>query len=184
VTGKPEPGVHYAAATAAHSETVLRSFYDLHRDAGSGPMVNPFPLSRRRREGLAHAHHHPMEPYRNERAGLYRPRVPQRIPDEMFDKVFARLGSHRDRALVALWVSTGARASELLGACNGDAGVGQQLITVVRKGSRAVQPLPASPDAFVWLRLYQAELDSLVPSSQSDPLWWTFTRAATSSTRR
>ena len=33
---------------------------------------------------------------------------------------------------------------------------GQQLITVIRKGSRALQQLPASPDAFVWLRLYQA----------------------------
>ena len=36
------------------------------------------------------------------------------IPDERFDELFARLGSHRDRALVALWISTGARASELL----------------------------------------------------------------------
>ena len=35
---------------------------------------------------------------------------------------------------------------------------GQQLITVIRKGSRAVQQLPASPDAFVWLRLYQQEM--------------------------
>ena len=32
-----------------------------------------------------------------------------------------------------------------------DADPGQQLITVVRKGSRAAQQLPASPDAFVWL---------------------------------
>lgn len=66
LTGKPKPGVHYAPA--AHSETVLRSFYDFYRDAGSGPMVNPFPLSRRRREGQPPAHHNPMEPCRNERA--------------------------------------------------------------------------------------------------------------------
>ena len=57
----------------AHSETVLRSFYDFHRDVGTGPMVNPFPLDRSRRGGRAHAHHNPMEPYRNERTGLYRP---------------------------------------------------------------------------------------------------------------
>jgi len=179
VTGKPTPGAQYARATAAHSETVLRGFYDFHRDAGSGPMVNPFPLSRRR-EGRAHAHHNPMEPFRHERSGLYRPqvarRVPRRIPDEMFDRVFAQLGSHRDRALVAFWVSTGARASELLGACAGDVDAGQQLITVVRKGSRAVQPLPASPDAFVWLRLYQAEMDGLVRAGGDDPLWWTLRR--------
>ena len=66
------------------------------------------------------AHHNPMEPFPRERAGLFRPRVPQRvprsIPDEQFSELFARLGSHRDRALVAFWVSTGARAAELLGA--------------------------------------------------------------------
>ena len=33
----------------------------------------------------------------------------------MFNELFAELGSHRDRALVAFWVSTGARAAELLG---------------------------------------------------------------------
>ena len=46
VTGKPAPAVTYAAATRAHSESVLRAFYDLHLEAGTGPMVNPFPLSR------------------------------------------------------------------------------------------------------------------------------------------
>ena len=76
---------------------------------------------------------------------------------EGFDELFARLGSHRDRALVAFWVSTGARASELLGATAADVDPGQQLITVMRKGTRALQQLPASPDAFVWLRLYQAQ---------------------------
>jgi integrase len=75
--------------------------------------------------------------------------------------------------LVAFWVSTGARASELLGAMQGDADPGQQLITVVRKGSRALQPLPASPDAFVWLRLYQAGLEGAVPCGGDQPLWWT-----------
>ena len=35
---------------------------------------------------------------------------------------------------------------------------GEQLISVVRKGSRALQQLPASADAFVWHRLYQQEL--------------------------
>jgi integrase len=177
VTGKPGPGRTYAASTRAHSETVLRVFYDFHRDAGTGPMVNPFPLSRERRGGRANAHHNPMEPYRNERVGLYRPRVAQRIPrcipDAMFNEVFAQLGSHRDRALVALWVSTAARASELLGAHCGDIDPGQQLVTVIRKGSRSIQQLPASPDAFVWLRLYQSEIDPESPTGRDDPLWLT-----------
>ena len=146
VTGKPGPGPKYAASTRAHSETVLRVFYDFHRDAGTGPMVNPFPLSRERAGGRAHAHHNPMEPFRNERVGLYRPRVAQRIPraipDELFNRVFAELGSHRDRALVALWVSTGARAAELLGVRCGDVDPGQQLVTVVRKGDARVAAGP------------------------------------------
>jgi site-specific recombinase XerC len=138
-------------------------------------MVNPFPLSRR--QGRANEHHNPMAPFRRERSGLFRPRparrAPRQIPDEKFNELFALLGSDRDRALVAFWVSTGARASELLGALSGDADPGRQLITVVRKGSRALQQLPASPDAFVWLRLYQAGFEGLVPTGQDQPLWWT-----------
>ena len=72
-----------------------------------------------------------------------------------FNEIFARLPSHRDRALVAFYVSTGARASELLSATQGGVDPGRQLITVVRKGTRATQELPASTDAFVWFRLYQ-----------------------------
>jgi hypothetical protein len=41
----------------------------------------------------------------------------------------------------------------LLGVLCSGADPGQHLITVVRKGSRALQQLPASLDAFVWLRL-------------------------------
>jgi site-specific recombinase XerD len=38
----------------------------------------------------------------------------------MVDELFAQLGSHRARALLAFWISTGARASELLGATTAD----------------------------------------------------------------
>jgi hypothetical protein len=60
VTGKPSPGAGYAVRTVNHSETVLRTFYDFHREAGTGPMVNPFPLDRSRRSGRANVHHNPM----------------------------------------------------------------------------------------------------------------------------
>jgi site-specific recombinase XerC len=181
VTGKPGAGEGYAPASIAHSETVLRRFYDLHRDAGSGPIVNPFPLDLSRRARRAHAHHNPMQPWRPERVGRYRPTVPRRvpraIPDDRFNELFAALSSNRDRALVAFWVSTGARASELLGVRRGDVHPGEQLISVVRKGSRAVQQLPASPDAFVWLRLYQQELFGQgLPRGRRQPLWWTLRR--------
>jgi len=171
------PAAAYAPSVRAHSETVLRGFYDFHRDAGTGPILNPFPLDRSRSSRRAHAHHNPMEPQRNERTGLYRPtvpaRVPRSVPDAEFNEIFARLPSHRDRALVAFYVSTGARASELLSATVAGVDPGRQLISVVRKGSRAVQELPASTDAFVWLRLYQLEMDGVIPSGRRQPLWWT-----------
>jgi integrase len=174
------PGEVYAPSVRAHSETVLRGFYDFHREAGTGPLVNPFPLDRSRRGGRAHAHHNPMEPCHPERSGLYRPAVPSRIPrsvpDEEFSEIFAALHSHRDRALVAFYVSTGARASELLSATRGGADPGRQLITVVRKGTRELARLPASCDAFVWLRLYQLEMDGLLPRGSGQPLWWTLRR--------
>ena len=177
VPGKRPASAKYAPATVAHCETVCRGFYAYHLEAGTGPIVNPFPLAR---NGRAYAHHNPMDPFPRQKAGLFRPRVPRRapkqIPDSVFNELFARLPSHRDRALVAFWVSAGARASELLGAVCSGADPGQQLITVIRKGSRAVQQLPASPDAFVWLRLYQQEMHGLVPSGPDDPLWWTLRR--------
>jgi site-specific recombinase XerD len=173
-------GEAYAPSVRAHSETVLRSFYDFHREAGTGPILNPFPLDRARRERRAHAHHNPMERHRNERSGLYRPtvptRVPRAVPDDEFTEIFARLPSHRDRALVAFYVSTGARASELLSATAGGVDPGRQLITVVRKGSGAAQELPASSDAFVWLRLYQVQMDGQIPRGRRQPLWWTLRR--------
>jgi site-specific recombinase XerD len=177
VTGKSPPGPQYAAATVAHAETAARTFYDFHLQAGTGPLVNPFPLAR---AGRSHAHHNPMDLFDGQRAGLFRPRVARRIlrqiPDGKFDELFAALGSDRDRALLAFWISTGARASELLGVLTGGTDPGQQLITVTRKGSRAVQQLPASPDAFVWLRLYQQQMHGLVPAGPAAPVWWTLRR--------
>jgi len=182
VTGKPASGDGYAPSTVAHSETVLRRFYDFHRDCGTGPVLNPFPLdASRRRRGRPNAHHNPMDEWKPERTGRYRPTVPKRIPraipDGWFDKLFASLPSDRDRALVAFWISTGARAAELLGMRQCDFLPGEQLISVVRKGTRAVQELPASADAFVWHRLYQQELLRLgVPRGRRQPAWWTLRR--------
>lgn len=181
VTGKPGTGDGYAPASITHSETVLRRFYEFHRDGGSGPIINPFPLDSSRRSRRAHAHHNPMQQWRPERVGRYRPTVPRRvpraIPDDRFNELFAVLSSNRDRALVAFWISTGVRASELLGVRRCDVHPGEQLISVVRKGSRAVQQVPASTDAFVWLRLYQREMFGQgIPPGRRYPMWWTLRR--------
>jgi site-specific recombinase XerD len=146
VTGKPASGDGYAPSTVAHSETVLRRFYDFHRDCGTGPVLNPFPLDASRRRRRPHAHHNPMEEWMPARTGRYRPVVPKRIPrairDDWFSKLFASLPSDRDRALVAFWIPTGARASELLGMRQCGFLPGEQLISVVRKGTpgRAAAP--------------------------------------------
>ena len=155
---------------------VARSFYDSCLQAGTGPLVNPFPLARARR---AHAHHNPMDRFAGQRAGLFRPgrsgsRGRFRTASSMScSPPCVRTGPgtagvldlHRRRA-----------HRELLGALAGGIDPGQQLVTVVRKGSRAVQQLPASPDAFVWLRLYQQQMHGLVPAGPADPVWWTLRR--------
>ena len=173
-------GVAYSPSVRAHCETVLRSFYDFHVEAGTGPAgqsVPAGPVAAGRAGACAPQPDGAVPP---ERSGLYRPvvpsRIPRNVPDEEFNEIFAALGSHRDRALVAFYVSTGARASELLSATRGGVDPGRQLITVVRKGTRAVQQLPASADAFVWLRLYQVEMDGMLPRGSGQPLWWTLRR--------
>ncbi|MDN3243051.1 hypothetical protein [Glycomyces tritici] len=56
------------------------------------------------------------------------------MPDDEWKRLFKELGSNRDRAIVS--VST-------------DIDWGSQLIRVIRKGSRAEQWLPVSPEAIV-----------------------------------
>ena len=134
-----------------------------HRMQHGRPLINPFPAARSVADEQLNAHHNPMQPWRRPgRPAPYQPKAPKRIPraipDERFNELFAALASHRDRALLTFWISTGARAQELLTVVRGRADAAHQLIGVVRKGSRALQVLPASSDAFVWLRLYQNDL--------------------------
>jgi len=113
----PGPEVRRGDACTLRDRAAV--FYDFHRDAGTGPMVILPALARTPWWPTQR----PSQPdgALSQRAGgplpaKSRQRIPRCIPDEMFNRVFAELGCHRDRALVALWVSTGARASELLGA--------------------------------------------------------------------
>jgi site-specific recombinase XerD len=181
VTGKAAPGENYAARTRRHARAVIRSFYEYHREMHGRPLVNPFPQAMGTEEGQLNAHHNPMAPFlRPSRRAAYQPKepkpAPRSIPDQAFSDLFAALACNRDRALIAFYISTGARASELLGVPQGLAAPEEQTIGVVRKGSRALQHLPASADAFVWLRLYQQEIWDQVPKGPGEPLWWTLRR--------
>jgi len=184
VTGKASPGGHYAARTRRHARAVIHAFYEYYREMVGRPLVNPFP---RAKGGGAdepvNAHHNPMRPFlRPPRRAPYQPKEPKRvargIPDAAFNELFAALPSHRDRALIAFYISAGPRASELLGVTRNRVNPGDQTIGVIRKGSRALQWLPASADAFVWLRLYQQQMGPLVPGGLGEPLWWTLRRPA------
>jgi integrase len=177
VTGKPYLGDGYAARTIRHSNAVLRAFYDFWIAEGRGPLVNPVPRERAAGGGRTGAHHNPLQPFIGQGRLRYNPRLPRRapraIPDAQWTRLFEALRSDRDRAIVAVAVSTGARAGELLGIRGGDVDWSEQLVQVRRKGTRAEQWLPASSDAFVWLRLYLSQIGNVAPG---DPLWQTLRR--------
>ncbi|WP_217697955.1 tyrosine-type recombinase/integrase [Sinomonas mesophila] len=169
VTRRLGPGMTFSARTINHQLTVLSSFYDFALEFGLGPLVNPVPRQRN-----VHAHHNPMEPFARSRRGSYRQRVPQPawrgIPDDAVAAIFDALEHHRDRALLAFWLSSGARAEELLGLRHGDYDFGEHTLTVTTKGTRSRDVIPASPDAFVWLALYMRQGQ---PADPGDPVWWT-----------
>jgi site-specific recombinase XerD len=173
LTGKAAPGWNYAPRTRRHARAAIRSFYEYHREMHGRPLINPFPQAKVIDDGSLNAHHNPMQPFRQPKEPKPRPRS---IPDQAFNELFAGLASNRDRALIAFYISTGARAAELLGVVQGLLAPEDQTIGVVRKGSQALQHLPASADAFIWLRLYQQEMLNLVPRGPSEPVWWTLRR--------
>ncbi len=176
VTRKRNLDDQYTARTVRHSNAVLRSFYGYWVELGEGPLVNPVRVERQHGR-RAHGHHNPLEPFRAEGRLRYNPKLPKQqpraMPDQRWNELFAALRTHRDRALLALAISNGARAGELLGLRGADLDWGDQLVRVRRKGSGAQQWLPASPEAFVWLRLYLGEIGQL---ASDDPVWWTLRR--------
>src|SRR5207249_3718201 len=74
------------------------------------------------------------------------------------------------RALLAFYVSSGARASELLGVGIEDVDWAQQRIWVISKGTRDRQAIPASPEAFSFLARY---LDTAGAPPPGTPVWRT-----------
>lgn len=155
----PSAGSGYAPATINHNLAVLRSFYDERLSAGQGPVINPVPTATGHGGQRLGAHHNPMLAFAPHRRAPLRQKTPtvapRGLPDREFDALFAAMGCDRDRALLAFYVSTGARASELLGLTTDRVDVSGQLIGVLRKGTGRLQWLPASTDAFVWWRLYE-----------------------------
>ncbi|GFH64565.1 integrase [Streptomyces rutgersensis] len=158
-TGKRVPASGYAPATIAHSLSVVHGFYAFHLHFGRGPVLNPVPENRARRSALAHRS--PIEAPGRHRRGRLRPKVPVRqpraIPDAQWDELFAAMRCTRDRALLACYVSSGARASELLGVGLSDIDWQKGQLWVISKGTRERQPVPVSPEALAYLAAYLDE---------------------------
>ena len=172
ITRKQYLDDQYKPRTIRHSNAVLRSYYEWTIRESIGPLVNPVQMKRTSQR--PNSHHNPLDPFRAEARLRYNPPIPKRaprvLPDEEWVQVFTLLKHDRDRALLAIAISNGARAGELLGMRQIDVDWGEQLIRVIRKGTRDEQWLPVSSEAMLWLRRYLAELGSPSPNS---PLWWT-----------
>jgi integrase len=170
-TGKPNLGSGYGAATINLTLAAIHAFYDFHAQWAHGPVVNPVPASPHRRRALAHRS--PLESRRAYRRGPYRQRgtqpMPRAIPDGQWEELFGRMGTARDRALFACFVSSGARAEELLGARVEDVDWAHQRVSVISKGSRDRRWVPLSPEALTWLGRYLDDRDG----GGSGPLWRT-----------
>lgn len=171
-TGKRYVKAGYAPATINHALTVVASFYDFHRHLGRGPVMNPVPVSEARRRALAHRS--PAEAVPAFRRSRLRQRVPatepRAIPDTMWDEFFTAMNHDRDRAAVLLYVSSGARASELLGVTPADIDWPAQIVHVVSKGTKLREPIPASPQALVVLAAY---LDAMGLPAPHEPVFRT-----------
>jgi integrase/recombinase XerD len=171
-SGTPTRRAGYAPATINHRLSVVAGFYQHHARLGNGPAVNPVPDHGP--SGRRDAHHNPMEPWTPGPRGSYRQKAEQRLPralsDELYARVFAALGSNRDRAIVSLLVSSGARAAELLGMRGQDVDWGGQRVGLLGKGTRHAQWVAASPAFFLWLARYLAEQPRRPPAA---PLWVT-----------
>ncbi|MFD1211157.1 tyrosine-type recombinase/integrase [Arthrobacter sp. GCM10027362] len=170
ITGKRYLDDSFSQSTISRNETVLFLFYEFQRR--NGAVLNN-PVNRGRSDGgRANAHRNPLQGRKRKssnRHGNGTKRLPRSMPDDLFDEFFQALGNDRDRALVAMYVSSGARPAEILGLDVGDIDLPKGIVTVTRKGGNG-QDLPISWDAVAWYRIYQGSASSFAPS---DPAWKT-----------
>jgi integrase len=169
-TGKTPLAPGYAPSTVNHALSVLYRFYEFHSHYGRGPVVNPVPVASQRRAVLAHRS--PIAPVPRPARAPLRQKMPEAapraIPDALWDELFAAMTNNRDRSLLAFYVSSGARASELLGLRLEQVDWAGQRVWVVSKGTRVLEAVPASPLAFTLLALY---LDEAGQPAQGQPVW-------------
>lgn len=171
-TGKPYLRAGYAPTTINHALSVVSGFYAFHAHYGRGPVVNPVPVSPQRRRALSHLS--PLEPKPVVGRARLRQKVtdrsPRSIPDQLWDELFAAMGCERDRALLDCYVTSGARAEELLGVTPQDVHWAKPGLYVISKGTRERELVPISPEACVRLARY---LDGTGTPEAGEPIWRT-----------
>jgi integrase len=169
-TGKPYLSEGYKASTINHRLSVVKGFYEFHRLRGAGPPANPVPSAQP--SARPNAHRTPDDPWMPKRRAPYRQKEPESFPrgiaDELWAEAFGALTSDRDRAILCLLVSSGARAGELLKMTPNDVDWGRQCVRLVTKGTGVGEWVAASPDFFRWLARYLAGRDAIPPDG---PLW-------------
>ncbi|HXH80288.1 site-specific integrase [Nocardioides sp.] len=92
------------------------------------------------------------------------------MSDDRYDEFLAAQRCDRDRALVTMFVSSGARAQELLEVGLDDLDWGGMRFWVISKGTRAREEVPASPEA---MRLLAKYLDGAPSVPPGEPIWRT-----------
>ena len=172
-TGKPSLRAGYAPATINHALTVVQRLLLLPRSFPGWPGGQPGACLARSggrcwRTAARWSRSRSCAGHDCGSGFLSRHRDRSRM--QLWDELLAAMGCDRDRALLEFYVSSGARASELLGVTLEDVDWGGQLIYVVSKGTRIRQPVPASPDAFRHLSRYLAA--GGLPAA-GEPVWRT-----------
>lgn len=172
-TGKSYLGGSYSRAYINHQLSVVSGFYDFAVEGGLGPLRNPVPKARRSLDAVTGNGHTGERPVT--RRAPYRQRITSRTPralsDSLYDEVFASLRNTRDRALVAVAVGAGLRASELLSMQRGRLRADAYTAEVIPKGGQGEWVLvPIPPPAFVWIARYLAERP---PGPPDEPVWMT-----------
>lgn len=172
VTGKAYLTAGYSPRTINHALSVLAEFYRHVVDAGLGPLRSPVPQRRTSvalRNGARVTTGGGGCAYRQREPSAQ----PRELPESLLQNMFQALGNDRDRALVAVALSSGARASELLSmVCNGvDVGLG--VVSVTPKGRPGRVWIPVAPEALVLVGRYLATQARTSP----DAAVWTTLRA-------
>lgn len=163
-TGKTYLKAGYAARTINHALSVLSAFYAFAYENGLGTSWNPVPGGKStRRDGSTL----PRRARYRQKMPVFQPRS---VPEDLLQRLFEALEYDRDRALVAVALSSGARAGELLSMTVAGVDAGQGVLAIEPKGGLGSRVwIPAAPESFVWIARYLASRPQA--PLPGEPLW-------------